>query len=86
MEKNKEATKCKVVDGKIKPCKFLNKAIELGVKKGFVIRETLDLEKHKIKDSFVGYKGGEYGKNGVVINFCPFCGEEISKHILQEAK
>jgi hypothetical protein len=70
--------KCKRNGVELTPCKFLKKAIagdynegRKGISELYVLSDSRFVLKH------IALKSGEYKKKGIVIPFCPFCGENI---------
>lgn len=81
-EKNELILKCSVSeDGKhIKPCRLLTAAFEFNSppnKKGIIQYQLHNHQTGKPSRTYFIAKSGDYKKNGLALNFCPFCGEEI---------
>jgi hypothetical protein len=76
---------CAVEGRLVRPCTSLERALDQGSpssrSKGLFMSEVIDLETGKFTMSFIRLKLGGFSKKGVVINFCPFCGRDISGHI-----
>lgn len=73
----------------VRPCTSLVRALEPrtsseGRGKGLFLDCVLDLTTGEHSMSFVRMKLGEY-KKGVVINVCPFCGVNISRHLMEKS-
>lgn len=73
-------SKCIVKNGKfVEPCDRLHSASEQGNpsgnKKG-IFAWAYNNQEGPTRTMF-GVKGGEHIKNGLLFNFCPFCGERI---------
>lgn len=77
--------KCKLKDKFINPCIWLKKNLnDYGTKqKGFNLAELKNLETlEKIRD-IIFYKMDSKDK-GVVLNFCPWCGEKLHDQFGEE--
>ena len=73
---------CKVEDGLITLCPSLGKAIVgTGHAKGLNFVNIVNVESLETVSQFVSLKGGELPKQGIVINWCPFCGTNLSDHL-----
>ncbi len=72
--------KCKIAEGKfVVACKHLQEASEYGHPRGkkkgiFAWALTKDFKPSR---TFFGVKSGEFVENGIALNYCPFCGENI---------
>jgi hypothetical protein len=76
--------KCVVTDDILHPCVALDRAIDgdyMSKRKGVTLMELHDFatDGFKIKRSGVVLRSGDLGKNGVLMNFCPFCGAPIAE-------
>lgn len=76
--------KCKIIkSGLLAPCLSLFKSIQLssnvGNGKGIFHIQTVNMKNMNPTRTLIGVKSGEYSKEGVVFNFCPFCGKKILK-------
>lgn len=73
--------KCAVRDGRfVEPCETLQKSFGRGV-------NHVNWSNHETRQpsrSFVTIKSGEFQKNGIVVNCCPFCGERIDAAVESE--
>jgi hypothetical protein len=75
--------KCFVENNRVVCCDRLLEAQEESfTKKGISLQSYVDLETGKISKNCVIVKSGDFSKKGIVLNYCPFCGEPISQHIL----
>lgn len=80
MEKKELFLKCSVSeDGNhIHPCRMLTSVFECdSIKKGIVQYQLHNTQTGKPSRTFFIAKSGDYKKNGLALNFCPFCGEKI---------
>lgn len=79
---------CQIENRFIRPCPSLNRIIEssasAGRAKGFFLDTLMNLKTGELTRSFIRIKLGEFVKNGVVANFCPFCGKNIVNHFLEQ--
>ncbi len=66
---------CKKNGTFIEVCKAVSKAIDH--RKGFYLQELTNLETGKRSSDRLILKTGEFRKNGVALNVCPFNGEDI---------
>lgn len=72
---------CALVDGLIKPCEALEKATsdyQGHHKKGLSILPISNREFKTVKHYLI-VKNGEFQKNGIICNYCPFCGGKVYK-------
>jgi hypothetical protein len=76
-----EPTKCRVEDGLLTPCWVLDELIDDDRKRGIVFRQFRNLETLKPTRSCAVIRSGDKHKNGVIANYCPFCGESIADHM-----
>lgn len=78
---------CEVRDRVIYPCAVLESALEESIRaKGlseyrFVRLDDPDLP---ISRSAIVLRSGDHTKRGIVLNFCPFCGEDIGSHLVSD--
>ena len=77
--------RCSLVeDGKVvQPCHFLAAGVESSFargsrRQGLQLITLVNIRTREKARTFVAVRSGEYGKSGVAINFCPFCGEDIN--------
>lgn len=72
---------CKLKKGKITACAGLSGVVDnhgRGTKlQGVKMQTLVDLKTFKFSRNIAILKSGKHGKNGIVMNFCPFCGKEI---------
>ncbi len=78
--------KCQVDDGILTPCNGLRKSSHPGRGRGVRIQTMVDMKSGKITRSFAVLRSGDFTKNGIVLNVCPFCGEHISGHVSPKTK
>lgn len=75
--------RCTVRDGRfVEPCEALEQLIDVhqpgfSRKRGVFQTTYTNMQTHEPSRSFVGIKCDEY-KNGLLFNFCPVCGANIS--------
>jgi hypothetical protein len=82
-----EFKKCAVVDNAVKPCTFLQGALEpAGAPFGqrLHVRTLINMKTHKFGRSMVVLNSGDHRKTGIVVSFCPFCGGDLSSHLLKD--
>ncbi len=73
--------KC-VVDGEfVQPCWVLSEVLEPTQRKGISLVNYSDLTTGKQTRSTVIVKSGKHSKCGIILHNCPFCRENISKHL-----
>lgn len=75
---------CKLAKGRIKPCRGLDEVLELdggnGTRRqGAKLQTLINTKTGKFSRQWVVLKSGKHSKNGIVMNNCPFCGEQIFK-------
>ena len=81
---NEQPKKCAVIDDDVKPCGALRRALEDGQnRKGLIYRMYFNMKTMKPSRSQILVKSGDFVKNGVTVNFCPFCGENIVHHFYE---
>lgn len=85
-EKVKGNYPCLIEGRFVRPCTSLTRALEgqssgAGRSKGLFLEHIMNLTTGEYSMSFVKLKQGEFLKDGIVINCCPFCGINISNHI-----
>lgn len=74
--------KCMVVDHRVKPCPGLKMGIR-GVHQGrnaalgLTLMRLMNLSTFEVAYEYVILGGGEIPKEGLVLNFCPFCGNSL---------
>lgn len=54
----------------------------LGKRKGIFCNELTNLETRKLSRRFFFVASGDHSTNGIVLNFCPFCGEAIDSPVI----
>jgi hypothetical protein len=73
---------CAVENNKIIPCKGLDELYEyVGKGKGVQLMHLTNIETGEHSRSMVLLKSGKHKDRGLVANFCPVCGANISDHI-----
>ena len=77
-----EKLECTVDEDRfVRPCDRLSETLEdggpYGNRKGIFAWELHNLRENKPSRTFIGVKGGEHRKKGLLFNFCPFCGVRI---------
>lgn len=71
--------------GKLLPCWGLSEALDSG--KGVRYRQLFKLKRKFAEgESFATLHSGVFARRGVVINYCPFCGNDIGSHITKRSK
>lgn len=74
--------KCDVSRKHVDPCSALSNSVEAvghSRGKGIVVWETVNVETSKSARRMYGVKSGDFKKDGVVFNFCPFCGTDLTE-------
>ncbi len=56
---------------------LINALEDTNANKGLVSVMLIDLKTHSCYTAGVAYRGGDYGKKGVFIPRCPFCGTRL---------
>lgn len=74
-----ESDICRVEGNFVKPCKVLNTSVDRN-RVELLTLANMDTFKHT--RSMVVLKAGEWAKRGIVMRFCPFCGVNISEHLM----
>ena len=75
-----EPAKCTIVDNKVIPCAHLSNVYDLSPTKrdrGVFMITLAHRDSHKVARSLFSIKSGCRVEKGLVMNFCPFCGEPI---------
>lgn len=69
---------CRLEGQLLVPCTPLDRATEYQghYRKGLSIMPITNRQLERIKD-YVIVKGGDYKKDGIVCNYCPFCGKSV---------
>ena len=79
MHTKTEKTVCTVEKEKfVSPCDTLKKAIEHNSKKGIFYWKFTNTDTGKISMLLFGTRSGYYKDEGIIFNYCPFCGVNIS--------
>lgn len=73
--------KCSVKNKIVTTCETLGKSLVDSHCRGVSYQQIFDLEKATITKSFVQIRSGDFQKNGIVVNYCPFCGVKIGEHM-----
>jgi hypothetical protein len=82
-------TKCKVRDNRfVDPCETLSQTIDNNIPgfskaTGVFIQHLTNMKTFKPSRTYVGLKSKNF-KNGLLFNFCPFCGEDISDPFMKD--
>lgn len=77
-------TKCVVEGGILHPCTGMDKVMapESNSRgKGVTQMDIWNFETHMVTKTFAVLRSGEFTIKGVVMNYCPFCGESIAHHL-----
>ena len=53
--------------------------------KGVFIQNLINMNTHKPSRTYVGLKSANF-KNGILFNFCPFCGQKIDAPFAKDEK
>lgn len=76
-------------DGLI-PCHALNDVLEIGGAgtkyQGLKLNSMINMTTHKFSRHLVVLKSGKHSKKGLVLNLCPFCGEELVEGVKEDMK
>lgn len=72
---------CRIQGNHLRPCWALDKAFTEYRGKGIRFVQLTSLVTMKPSSSFATLHSGEFVKRGVILNHCPFCGEQISHHV-----
>lgn len=78
-----DQTKCEISDGILAPCTALSDAMSdtyISGRKGVTLLEVWNMETMEITRTGAVLRSGNLGKNGVLMNYCPFCGASIGDH------
>ena len=78
------SNKCVIQGDKVVPCDTLNNAVDnlyTRCRKGIfeLLVTSILLDDWSVKG--YGVKSGKYVKQGIMFNYCPFCGTDISSHL-----
>jgi hypothetical protein len=73
---------CQLTPEGIKPCKGLDGVLQLpggqGTRRqGAELQSVINTTTLKFSRQWVALKSGDHGKNGIVMNYCPFCGNPL---------
>lgn len=74
--KEKTVVRCKATKRGVTPCSVLSQAIQ---SHGCLTAEFVVNFKGKTIKTIYVLHSGDFRGNGIVVNFCPFCGEKIYK-------
>jgi hypothetical protein len=74
-----ESQPCYVEDGELKMCVGLQGVVEYSCRKGIKSQMFMNFKTGKSWYALIALSG-DYVKKGLVMNFCPFCGEDIISH------
>ena len=78
---------CVVENGILKACKLLKRVLHPEPNaqcKGAYLLELRNTKTGEVTRTGAVIRSGEYSKGGVLMNFCPFCGHDISAHFRGE--
>lgn len=78
---------CVVENGILKVCKVLDRVLHPEPNaqcKGAYLLELRNIETDEVTRTGAVIRSGEYSKTGLLMNFCPFCGHDISAHFRNE--
>lgn len=80
-------TRCVAEGRKLTPCTTLEKALgePNGGQKGISMLVLSNVNTGETTRTGVSVRSGDYSKRGVMLNFCPFCGEDVVSHFDAEA-
>ena len=72
--------KCRIEDRFLRPCTTLDECVDMYMSsergKGFALLSLSNMTIGKIVANRPIIKLGPYRKNGIIMNYCPFCGEQ----------
>lgn len=76
-------SKCTVTDGIITPCTGFDSVISIDGSrgKGVTLLHIRNLATLEVTRTFAVLRSGTIRKNGIIMNYCPFCGEAIAEHM-----
>lgn len=80
-------TKCSLSnEDRVRPCWALSDVLDdphgRGTRaQGVSLHFMVDMETCKSSGSLAVLKSGKHNKKGVILNYCPFCGEWINKYV-----
>ena len=70
--------KCKLSTKSLRPCSTLSRAIS-DKNVGITSKIIFSMSKRVAIREIIVLHSGEWKKQGIVLNFCPFCGQSIYK-------
>lgn len=72
-------SKCSTNGKKVYPCSALHEVAESWSSRGKGIQHLVytNLETHELSREFYVVKSGDHKSKGMILNFCPFCGEKL---------
>lgn len=75
--------KCAVTDGVLAPCTGFDSVIaDYGTRgNGVTILPIRNLTTLKVTRTCAVLRSGNTHKNGIIMNYCPFCGTSIAEHM-----
>ena len=79
---------CSVEGDMVIPCKLLDRSVDnlyTRVRKGIFDLVVTDIYTSEQHTKGFGVKAGDFIKKGIMFNFCPFCGENISSHFVTKS-
>ncbi len=82
----KTRNKCEVKNNRVLLCSTLMKSTNLSGRSGIYVQTLSNIETGQPTRSYVIAKSGIFKTNGIVLNYCPFCGEKIGEHMQRNSK
>lgn len=79
----REAETCHVEDGKLTPCAGLERLMEgraNAKNKGVTMMVLMNLQTGETTRTGAVLRSGEHRDRGILMNYCPMCGEHITPH------
>jgi len=73
--------KCSIKEGRIEPCIALGEVLQSpgrGTRQqGLEMQSYLNMDSFKFSRNLVILKSGKHGKNGLVLDYCPWCRSKL---------
>lgn len=80
---------CKLTEKGIEPCKGLDGVLQIpggmGTRyQGVTLQTIININTGEFSRHWAVLKSGKHSKKGIVMNYCPFCGEPLLKEVAEE--
>ena len=76
---------CRINGENIRLCETMQRCLTEPHRLGVACQNIFNLETGKVVRSVVTLRSGEFKKNGICLNYCPFCGSPLYDHKLDSS-